>query len=99
VVAQHADVWNCPSRPDIDEYRRNSRILNEHCKAVGRDPLDIARQVQLLVSSDPAEPLQPGSNVTALIDAAATEIVLAPVPPWPQNVGSRLAENIIAPLN
>lgn len=99
LVAEHADVWNCPSRGDIEEYQRKSRILDEHCEAVGRDPRDIARQVQILVSTDPAEAPATRDHVRGLVDAGATQIVLVPLPPWPENVASRLAEEIIAPLD
>jgi alkanesulfonate monooxygenase SsuD/methylene tetrahydromethanopterin reductase-like flavin-dependent oxidoreductase (luciferase family) len=44
LVAEHADIWNCPTRGDVDEFLRKSRILDEHCTAVGRDPLEIARR-------------------------------------------------------
>jgi alkanesulfonate monooxygenase SsuD/methylene tetrahydromethanopterin reductase-like flavin-dependent oxidoreductase (luciferase family) len=98
LVAQHADVWNCPSRGDVDEYQRKSLILDEHCKQVGRDPGEIARQVQILVSCDPADAPATREQVRALADAGATQIVLAPLPPWPDNVASRLADEIIAPL-
>lgn len=98
LVAQHADIWNCPTRGDIVEYRRKSRILDQHCKAVGRDPHEIARQVQILVSSDPTEAPATREQIKALIDAGVTQIILTPLPPWPDKVASRLAEDIIAPL-
>ena len=84
---------------DIDEYRRKSRILDEHCKAIGRDPLEIDRQVQILVSTDPTEAEATRAHIKALIDAGATQIILTPLPPWPENLPARLAEDIIARLN
>jgi alkanesulfonate monooxygenase SsuD/methylene tetrahydromethanopterin reductase-like flavin-dependent oxidoreductase (luciferase family) len=99
LVAEHADIWNCPTRGDVDEYRRKSLILDEHCKAVGRDPLEIARQVQILVSTDPAEATATREHIKALTDAGATQIILAPLPPWPEKLPDRLAEDIIAKLN
>jgi hypothetical protein len=33
-----------------------------------------------------------------LVDAGVTQIVLTPLPPWPDKIASRLAEDIIAPL-
>jgi alkanesulfonate monooxygenase SsuD/methylene tetrahydromethanopterin reductase-like flavin-dependent oxidoreductase (luciferase family) len=96
LVAEHADIWNCPTRGDVDEFRRKSRILDEHCKAIGRDPLEIGRQVQILVSTDPADPEAARERIKALIDAGATEIVLTPLPPWPEKLAARLAEDIIA---
>jgi alkanesulfonate monooxygenase SsuD/methylene tetrahydromethanopterin reductase-like flavin-dependent oxidoreductase (luciferase family) len=99
LVAEHADVWNCPTRGDIDEYRRKSQILDEHCKAVGRDPLEIGRQVQILVSTDPAEAAATKEQIKSLIDAGATQIILTPLPPWPERLPTRLAEDIIAQLD
>jgi alkanesulfonate monooxygenase SsuD/methylene tetrahydromethanopterin reductase-like flavin-dependent oxidoreductase (luciferase family) len=99
LVAQHADIWNWPSRGDIDDYRRKSRILQEHCQAIGRDPHEIDHQVQVLASSDPADAAAVREHVKALIDAGATQIVLAPLPPWPDKIASRLAEQVIEPLN
>jgi alkanesulfonate monooxygenase SsuD/methylene tetrahydromethanopterin reductase-like flavin-dependent oxidoreductase (luciferase family) len=99
LVAEHADIWNCPTRGDVDEYRRKSRILDEHCQAVGRDPLEIERQVQLLVSTDPTDAAATRERIKALIDAGATQIILTPLPPWPENLPARLAQDIIAPLN
>ncbi len=99
LVAEHADIWNCPTRGDVDEYRRKSRILDEHCQAIGRDPLEIGRQVQILISTDPAETTATRERIKALIDAGATEIVLTPLPPWPEKLPARLAEEIIARLD
>ena len=36
VVAEHADIWNCPTRGDVDEFRRKSAVLDDHCAAIGR---------------------------------------------------------------
>lgn len=99
LVAQHADIWNWPSRGDVEDYRRKSRILAEHCQAIGRDPREIDRQVQVLVSSDPADAAEVTEHVKALTDAGATQIVLAPLQPWPDKIASRLAEQIIAPFS
>jgi alkanesulfonate monooxygenase SsuD/methylene tetrahydromethanopterin reductase-like flavin-dependent oxidoreductase (luciferase family) len=98
LVAEHADIWNCPTRGDIDEFRRKNGILDEHCRTVGRDPREIARQVQLIVSSDPAEAASTREQIKGLIDAGATQIILAPLPPWPGNVVAHLAEEIVGRL-
>jgi len=46
VVAEHADVWNLASG-EVDEAVRLSGVLDEHCAAVGRDPAEVGRSVQL----------------------------------------------------
>jgi probable F420-dependent oxidoreductase len=51
VVARHADIWH--SFAGGDELARKTKILEEHCAAVGRDPAEIRRSV--LVGGDPAE--------------------------------------------
>ena len=99
LVAEHADIWNCPTRGDTDEYRRKSAILDEHCQAIGRDPVEIDRQVQILVPSDPGQAPAATDQIKALIDAGATQVILAPLPPWPERVAARLAENILARLD
>lgn len=49
IVAEHADIWNAFGNPE--EIGRKSRILDEHCAAVGRDPSEIERSI--LNSSEP----------------------------------------------
>ncbi len=53
VVAQHADVWNLPEQ-EPEEAIRLSRLLDEHCDAVGRDPAAVRRSVQLGFGGDVA---------------------------------------------
>ena len=97
IVAEHADIWNCPTRGDVAEFRRMSARLDEQCAAVGRDPAEIARSVQILVTPPgrPAAARPPGGSVLpgifepaaardrllALIDAGARHVVLAAVIP------------------
>ena len=56
VVARHADIWNCPTRGDMAMVRDLGRILDEHCAEIGRDPAEIERSVQLLVTTKPSAP-------------------------------------------
>jgi F420-dependent oxidoreductase-like protein len=48
VVAKHADEWNTPGQ-DPEEWAELNRVLDEHCAAVGRDPKEIRRSVQVFV--------------------------------------------------
>jgi alkanesulfonate monooxygenase SsuD/methylene tetrahydromethanopterin reductase-like flavin-dependent oxidoreductase (luciferase family) len=60
VVAQHADLWNRPMQT-VEEFRHKNHVLNQHCAAIGRDPHEIVRSVQLLVLAHPATPpIDPG---------------------------------------
>jgi alkanesulfonate monooxygenase SsuD/methylene tetrahydromethanopterin reductase-like flavin-dependent oxidoreductase (luciferase family) len=111
VVAEHADIWNCPTRGSADEFRHKSAVLDEHCAAIGRSPSEIVRSVQVLVSAGdfaagtaaPGSPL-PNSHGPAatrellkeLIDAGARHLVLAPI-----TAGTSvrwLAEEIVEPV-
>jgi alkanesulfonate monooxygenase SsuD/methylene tetrahydromethanopterin reductase-like flavin-dependent oxidoreductase (luciferase family) len=50
LAARHADIWNA-LLPDAESYERKSRLLDEHCARIGRDPGTIERSV--LVASPP----------------------------------------------
>jgi alkanesulfonate monooxygenase SsuD/methylene tetrahydromethanopterin reductase-like flavin-dependent oxidoreductase (luciferase family) len=97
VVAEHADIWNCPTQT-VEEYRHKNDVLVEHCQAIGRNPDDITRSVQLIIRcQDPAAPAATRKHVLELINAGVTHIVLAaaacPGPPaqW-------LSDHIIEPV-
>jgi alkanesulfonate monooxygenase SsuD/methylene tetrahydromethanopterin reductase-like flavin-dependent oxidoreductase (luciferase family) len=94
LVAEHADIWNCPTGGDVEEFRRKSAALDDHCAALGRNPAEITRQVQVLVRTDGADAAR--REVTALIEAGAEQVVLAPIPPWPANPARWLAEEVVA---
>jgi alkanesulfonate monooxygenase SsuD/methylene tetrahydromethanopterin reductase-like flavin-dependent oxidoreductase (luciferase family) len=95
VVAEHADIWNCAGRGAAD-FRRKSRVLDEHCAAIGRDPAEITRSMQVLVRMGDPAPVR--AQLLELIGAGATHLVLAPVPPWPDHPAAWLAEEIVAPV-
>ena len=95
VVAQHADLWNCPARTP-DDFRGMNRALIDHCAAIGRDPDEIVRQVQILVRSD--DPESARDQVSAFIGAGVTNVVLAPIPPYRESPVAWLAREIIEPV-
>jgi hypothetical protein len=95
VVAGHADIWNCPART-AGEFRHKSRILDEHCAAIGRDPARITRSMQILVR--PGDPAAARALLLELIGAGATHLVLAPVPPWPDRPARWLADEVAGPV-
>lgn len=49
VVAKHADEWNAPAATP-ESFSALSVILDEHCAAVGRDPKEIRRSVQIFIT-------------------------------------------------
>jgi F420-dependent oxidoreductase-like protein len=54
IVAEHADVWNAPGGSP-SEVAELSAVLDEHCAAVGRDPTEIRRSVQIRLPENPDE--------------------------------------------
>jgi F420-dependent oxidoreductase-like protein len=46
IVAEHADGWNVPFIPP-EEWARKAAVLDEHCAAVGRDPKEITKTVNV----------------------------------------------------
>ena len=93
VVAEHADIWICPTQT-AEEFRHKSNILDEHCRAIGREPGEIARATQVLVSGD-----DPGGARRLLIDfieAGCTYLVLGPRPPMKGTAW--LAAEVIEPV-
>jgi F420-dependent oxidoreductase-like protein len=57
VVARRADEWNFSPIKDLGpegppEFVRLSRVLDDHCAAVGRNPAHIRRSVQLMLRPD-----------------------------------------------
>jgi F420-dependent oxidoreductase-like protein len=57
LAARHADVWNASGGigRTADEAVEGSHRLDEACAAVGRDPGEIRRSVQVAAGDDPAE--------------------------------------------
>lgn len=77
VVAKHADEWNAPAAT-AEDFRRLSGILDEHCAAVGRDPGDIRRSVQLfLFSHDEAALDALPDQLAELEEAGVHHVVLS----------------------
>ncbi len=56
IVAEHADEWNV-TRVTPEEYAAKCRVLEAHCRAVGRDPASIRRSlmVPVITGRTPAE--------------------------------------------
>ncbi len=45
VIARHADLWDSSSTPE--ELIERGRQIDDHCRAIGRDPAQIVRSVSL----------------------------------------------------
>ena len=50
IVARHGDVWNS-NAGEMDKTIALSKILDEHCAAVGRDPSAVRRSVQFRLNT------------------------------------------------
>jgi alkanesulfonate monooxygenase SsuD/methylene tetrahydromethanopterin reductase-like flavin-dependent oxidoreductase (luciferase family) len=51
MTARYADAWNAPGGSPA-EFAASSAILDGHCAAIGRDPAEIRRTIQLGVGED-----------------------------------------------
>ena len=78
LAAQYADVWNAAGGT-AEEVAASSRILDQHCADVGRDPSEIRRSVQLgvgaddvdQVASDDRAPTSPSASPTSCSSCGA----------------------------
>lgn len=96
VVAEHADIWNCPART-ADEFRGKSRILDQHCAAIGRDPTTIVRSAQILLApADQSDPARARDQLLEFVEAGATHLIVGFVPPSPPL--RQLADQIVEPV-
>jgi alkanesulfonate monooxygenase SsuD/methylene tetrahydromethanopterin reductase-like flavin-dependent oxidoreductase (luciferase family) len=58
IVARHADIWHMwLALDDLDLFARKRAVLDEHCRAIGRDPSTIERTIggKLVVRRNAAE--------------------------------------------
>jgi alkanesulfonate monooxygenase SsuD/methylene tetrahydromethanopterin reductase-like flavin-dependent oxidoreductase (luciferase family) len=98
LVAEHADIWNIPGPPhaSLDYLAERSQVLDRHCATIGREPTDVIRSVQLLITTD--DPATTRATIGGLVGLGFTHIVVGVRPPLPDNVPRWLAEEIIAPV-
>jgi alkanesulfonate monooxygenase SsuD/methylene tetrahydromethanopterin reductase-like flavin-dependent oxidoreductase (luciferase family) len=98
LVAEHADMWNIPGPPhnDVAFVAERNRVLDRHCADIGRDPREITRSVQYIVSYD--DPAGDRAAILDLIGVGMTHIVLSIRSPYPQGVARWLVDEIITPV-
>ncbi len=73
VVARHADVWNTTGGQGFEADVEASRLLDEHCRAIGRDPAEIRRSIEIRWTT-PDEVLETAGRYVA---AGFTELILS----------------------
>jgi alkanesulfonate monooxygenase SsuD/methylene tetrahydromethanopterin reductase-like flavin-dependent oxidoreductase (luciferase family) len=95
IVARYADIWNFAGG-DIDTFRHKNDVLDRHCAAVGRDPADVVRSVQMRVNYDDVEATR--DEAGAFIEAGAGHVILMLSPPYPERIVHRLVDAVVEPL-
>jgi probable F420-dependent oxidoreductase len=100
LTARHADVWNSTGRGGhVDEFVARSRELDEACAAIGRNPDEIRRSVQLPAGDDPAEVID---RVRSFHAVGVTEVILmlsgASSGSDPIGIAAMLAEQVLPEL-
>jgi F420-dependent oxidoreductase-like protein len=95
VVARHANIWNFAGGP-VETFKHKQAVLDEHCRASGRDPSEIVRSVQLRFNAE--DPAATRASAREYIAAGASHVVLMLMPPYPQDGVRRLAAEVVEPL-
>lgn len=99
LVAERADIWNVPGPPHngIGFIAERGRVLDAHCADIGRDPREITRSVQIVVSYD--DPGATRAVVAELIGIGVNHVVLSLPSPYPRGVARWLVDKIIEPVD
>ncbi len=92
VVARHADEWNM-AKGTPEEFRHKCAVLDEHCRAVGRDPAAIERSIQFLAPASDAELAQQARDFVA---AGATHVIFACPQPFNAANARRVWEQVVS---
>jgi len=94
IAARHADEWNLASGTP-EEFAHKCRVLDEHCRAVGRDPATIARSIQFL-----PEAMQDdvGARARAFVAAGASHLVFTCPMPYSAAGARQLWREVVEPL-
>jgi alkanesulfonate monooxygenase SsuD/methylene tetrahydromethanopterin reductase-like flavin-dependent oxidoreductase (luciferase family) len=103
LTARHGDVWNAGGGAgrDVTAAVAASRQLDEACEAIGRDPGEIRRSVQIPAGEDPSETTD---RVLGFFEAGFSEIILMlsggsmSTSPDPADTAAMLAEKVLPQL-
>lgn len=89
LAAEHAAVWNAPGGTP-EEVAELSAVLDGHCAAIGRDPAEIRRSVQIHLgrAGDRLDEL-----IRGFLAVGVTEIILV-LTDSPRGTAERLAEQL-----
>jgi len=103
LTARHADVWNASGAigRDGDSAGDGSRKLDEACVAIGRDPAEIRRSVQIPAGDDSAALTE---RLIGFYEAGFTELVVmlsggsTPTASNPARTAAMVAEKVLPEL-
>jgi len=96
IVAKYANEWNFNGRTaNAEEFVRKSRILDDHCAAVGRDPSEIGRSVQFGAGPSAAESVELGRRFA---EAGATHLIYSCPQPFSAEGARWLWDEVVGPL-
>lgn len=92
IVARYADEWNL-SKGTPEEFAHKSRVLEGHCRAVGRDPSEIERSIQFLEPSTDAEGL--AAKARGFVAVGATHVIFTCPRPYSADGARWLWEQVV----
>lgn len=103
LTARHADVWNVSGAAggDVGSAVAASQQLDQACAAIGRNPDEIRRSVQIPADEDPSEIVE---RANAFAEAGFTEVIIMlsggnmPTDSDPVNTAAMLAERVLPAL-
>ena len=98
IAAEHAEIWNMPGPPhnSVEHLSQRSRVLDEQCAAIGRDPRGITRSAQTPICYE--DPARTRDTLQQLIDAGFSHLVLNLPAPYPDDVARWVADELITPM-
>ena len=94
IAARYADVWNM-ANGTTEEFRTKSAKLDEHCRAVGRDPASIERSIQFLPDAMGGDVVKKAKDFMA---AGATHLIFSVATPYSARHVKTLWRDVIEPL-
>jgi alkanesulfonate monooxygenase SsuD/methylene tetrahydromethanopterin reductase-like flavin-dependent oxidoreductase (luciferase family) len=98
LIARQGDLWTIPGPPffSLDDIARKSDLIDQHCTAIGRDPHEIDRSVQINARYDDPEGLR--KDVLDLISVGINHIVIGLPMPFPDNPSQWVADQVVKPV-
>jgi F420-dependent oxidoreductase-like protein len=94
IAARHATEWNLASGTP-EEFRHKCRVLDEHCRTVGRDPAAIERSIQFLPDAMAGDIV---GRARAFVAAGATHLVFTCPGPYGAEGARRLWREVVLRL-